>query len=635
MKEIFKKIINIITFKDIPLKKKFLLFSAGSLFWLIVISTISIIFMFNISAKSKWMVDSIIPKERTTNIIIRKIRGASISAHKIALYNDSERINKNYLSGKARLEDCKVYLNVLMHGGSIADVSRGTGQFYNEFNVSPVKNKKELEFIKNTIININRLEDLLDNLANFKAQGSKFKVQGSKSDSIMKLLNEYDLLTRDTVSLLNEFAINTGKEWAEFSSVIMDRFGLSTTLIGLSFGTATVLSIVFGFLISKALIKPIRAITDQIKALSVGEIDLTKKLSITSMDEIGGLSLEFNKLIETIGRVTTFKKIIEEDESTEDIYIRLGKIFIEDLGFDNCVIYEVSNSKNSMRIVYPPEAEDLEVHCKRDVYLNCDLCRAKRTGHMVSSDEYPNICKYYVEDIKDIHYCIPFIIGGNVGGVVQFVCGIRGQCDIEDMRKKISRARQYIIETQPVLEAKRLMKTLKESALVDALTGLYNRRFLEESFESLVAGTLRRNSTLGMLMCDIDFFKQTNDIYGHDIGDKVLKEAAINIKRSVRASDLVIRFGGEEFLVLLQDIKPGNALDVAEKIRHKIEETKVKIAGSYIQKTISIGVSEFPSDTQNFWEAIKYADVALYKAKEWGRNRVVRFSPEMWAEEAY
>lgn len=631
--KLLKKIINLITFKDIPLKEKFLLFSAGSLFWLIVISTVSFLFMSHISAKSKWMVDSLNPKERATNIIVRKLRGASISAHKIALYNDSNKINRNYIVGKARLEDCQAYLNILLKGGKISDVSRGTGQFYNEFYVSPIKNIRDIEFINNTKANIHRLEDLLDNLFRLKFQ---FEKKNSEQESpAIEFLNEYDILTRDTVALLNEFAINTGKEWDEFSSIIKKRFSLSTTLIGLSFGLATILSVIFGVLISRSLIKPIKAITNQIKSLSVGEVDLTKKLSVTSEDEIGGLSLEFNKLIETIGRVTTFKKVIEEDEATEDIYIRLGRIFIDDLGFDNCVIYEVSNSKNSMKIVYPPEAEDLELHCKRDVYLNCDLCRAKRTGHMISSDEYPNICKYYIEEAKDVHYCIPIIIGGNVGGVVQFVCGIRGQCDVEDMRKKISRARQYILEAQPVLEAKRLMKTLKESAFKDALTGLYNRRFLEESFENLVAGTLRRGSTMGMLMCDIDFFKQTNDIYGHDVGDSVLKEAAINIKRSVRTSDLVIRFGGEEFLVLLHDIKPGDAINVAEKIRQNIEESKVKIAGGFIQKTISIGVSEFPSDTQNFWECIKYADVALYKAKEWGRNKVVRFSPEMWAEEAY
>lgn len=634
MAELFRKIINLITFRDIPLKKKFLLFSIGSLFWLIVVSAISIIFIFDISAKSKFMTDVIKPKEKTASILIRKLRGASISAHKIALYKDLERINRNYLVGKARLEDCRHYLRILAKGGKISDISRGTGHLYTEFYVLPAQDQKELKFIEDISKNVKELERILEELSQLKFSINKNNPNVSDNIVIEKL-NEYDALTKDTVSLLNQFAIIAGKEWIDFATSVKNRFNLSTILIGSAFCIATILHVIFGIIISQSLIRPIKAIIHQIKSLSMGEVDLTKKLSVQSKDEIGSLSLEFNKLIETIGRVTSFKKVIEEDESIEDIYFRLGKIFIEDLGFDNCVIYEVSNSKNSMRIVYPPEAEDLELHCKRDIYLNCDLCRAKRTGHIVSSDELPNICKYYIEGAKDIHYCIPIIIGGNVGGVVQFVCGKRGMCDIEDMRKKISRARQYIMEAQPVLEAKRLMNTLKESAFKDALTGLYNRRFLEESFENMVAGTLRRGTTIGMLMCDIDFFKQTNDMYGHDVGDNVLKEAAMNIKRSVRTSDLVIRFGGEEFLVLLHDIKPGDSLDVAEKIRQRIEDSKIRIAGGFIQKTISIGVSEFPSDTQNFWEAIKYADVALYKAKEWGRNRVVRFSREMWAEEAY
>ena len=133
----------------------------------------------------------------------------------------------------------------------------------------------------------------------------------------------------------------------------------------------------------------------------------------------------------------------------------------------------------------------------------------------------------------------------------------------------------------------------------------------------------------------LDFFKQTNDVYGHDVGDQVLKEAANIIKKNVRSSDIVIRYGGEEFLVLLTDTKPEDSVTVAEKIRERIEETKVKITGGFIQKTISIGVSEFPADTQNFWEAIKYADVALYKAKERGRNKVLKFIEEMWVGEKY
>ncbi|BCB95113.1 hypothetical protein JZK55_00350 [Dissulfurispira thermophila] len=624
----FKKIINLLTFTDLPVRKKFILFSLGSLFWLAVISAIGLITMFDMSAKSKLMVDVIGPHEKTANIVVRKLRGASISAHKIVLYKDTERINNNYLNGKARLEDCRSYLKILLTGGRIKDYSRGTGQFYNEFIVLPLYDPEKRKFVEDVIVKVSNLEELLSEL-------SEKKLSGKGEGTMLETLSEYDALTRNTVIVMNEYAISIGKEWGTFANIIKSRFNIAIVLISLAFAIAAMLSGVFGILISRSLSRPIKAIIGQIKALSAGEIDLTKKLDVASKDELGALSAEFNRLMDTIGHVTSFKKIIEEDESVEDIYMRLGRIFIDDLEFDNCVIYEVSSSKNNMKIVYPPEAEGIELHCKRDIQLDCELCRVKRTGHIVTSADYPNICKYYTESANDIHYCIPIIVGGNVGGVVQFVCGKRGVCDIDDIKRKISRAKQYITEAQPVLEAKRLMKTLKESAFKDALTGLYNRRFLEESFENIVAGILRRGTTLGLMMCDIDFFKQTNDVYGHDVGDMVLKEAADNIRKNVRTSDLVIRFGGEEFLVLLIDTKPGDSLDVAEKIRERIEDSKVKIAGGFIQKTISIGVSEFPTDTQNFWEAVKYTDVALYKAKERGRNRVVRFSAEMWADEKY
>lgn len=136
-------------------------------------------------------------------------------------------------------------------------------------------------------------------------------------------------------------------------------------------------------------------------------------------------------------------------------------------------------------------------------------------------------------------------------------------------------------------------------------------------------------------MCDLDYFKQVNDVYGHNIGDAVLKETALVIKKNVRDSDLVIRFGGEEFLVLLIDINEGDAVQVAEKIRTNVQETKIKVPDGTLKKTISLGVSEFPVDTESFWQSIKYADVALYKAKETGRNKYIRFVRDMWTEEQF
>jgi diguanylate cyclase (GGDEF)-like protein len=136
-------------------------------------------------------------------------------------------------------------------------------------------------------------------------------------------------------------------------------------------------------------------------------------------------------------------------------------------------------------------------------------------------------------------------------------------------------------------------------------------------------------------MCDLDYFKQVNDVYGHNVGDAILKDTASLIKKNIRAADLAIRFGGEEFLALLIDINEGEAVGLAEKIRKAMEDMKIKVPDGTLRKTISIGVSEFPKDTEGFWQGIKFADVALYKAKETGRNKVVRFTQDMWTTDDF
>ncbi|MCL5236941.1 MAG: sensor domain-containing diguanylate cyclase [Nitrospirae bacterium] len=633
-KELFRRIINVITFVDLPIRKKFVLFSFGALFWLAIISAIGLCTMFDMSAKSKQMVDNIWPQEKTANIVIRKLRGANISVHNMFILKDEKGIRANYRRAKGTLDDSTSYLNALLKGGQVIDYNRATGQLSEPYLVTQVRDADKRKEIEDAISKISNIGKLVDEISGMRLNSIKGGAAAGNA-GLEDKITEYDLFTRDAVTVLNDYAITVGKAWNKFTNTMRLWFNIAIVAISFTFGFAALLSIVFGVFISRSLVRPIRAIIGQIKALSAGDVDLSKKLDVASKDELGLLSREFNKLMDTIGHVTSFKKVIEEDDSIEDIYMRLGRIFREALALDSCVIYEVSNSKNTMKIVYPPEAEGTELYCKRETQLDCDLCRAKRTGHSVSSVEYPDICKYYAEASEAAHVCVPIIVGGNVGGVVQFVCDRPELCQVNDLEKKIGRARQYITEAQPVLEAKRLMKTLKDSAFRDALTGLYNRRFLEESFENLIAGVLRRGTTLGLLMCDLDFFKQTNDQYGHDVGDMVLKETSNVIRKSVRSSDLVIRFGGEEFIVLLIDTKPDDSVMVAEKIRESIEATKVKITGGLVQKTISIGVSEFPVDTQNFWEAIKFADVALYKAKERGRNKVLRFAIDMWVGERY
>lgn len=400
-----------------------------------------------------------------------------------------------------------------------------------------------------------------------------------------------------------------------------------------------ILTLSMAYLIGKGITRRLGKVIGGLKEIASGkgDVDLTKRIAITSIDEIGILSSEFNGLMESISTLTGFKKVIEEDDSIEDVYSRLWDIFNREFGLESCVIYEVDMYHNCMKPVYPVQMRDGDLFCDLAILPNSALCKARKTGHLVNSLSYPQICKQFLTREGKDHYCLPMIIGGGTVGVTQFVVEHPAdQAGREKIERKIFKAEQYIKEALPVIETKRLMNTLRESALTDSLTGLHNRRFLQECAEAMCAGAQRRGKLIGLLMCDLDYFKQINDSCGHNIGDELLKLTAQTVRGSVRASDLVIRFGGEEFLVVLIDIKEDEALDVAEKIRVDVAKQQFQLPdGTALHKTISIGVSEYPSDSEGFWQAIKFADVALYRAKEGGRNRSTRFDRSMWSAEQF
>lgn len=175
---------------------------------------------------------------------------------------------------------------------------------------------------------------------------------------------------------------------------------------------------------------------------------------------------------------------------------------------------------------------------------------------------------------------------------------------------------------------------LQELSLKDPLTGLFNRRYLLEYEKKIVAGVLRQKKSIGLLMCDLDNFKQVNDIHGHDGGDTVLRAISCMIRKSVREADIVIRFGGEELLAILLDINEGDSMRIAEKVRAGVEQLRIQLADCMIRKTVSIGVSEFPDDADTLCACVWNADKALYQANELGRNRCVKFGGDAAAEGA-
>lgn len=130
-------------------------------------------------------------------------------------------------------------------------------------------------------------------------------------------------------------------------------------------------------------------------------------------------------------------------------------------------------------------------------------------------------------------------------------------------------------------------------------------------------------------MIDVDFFKMVNDTYGHDVGDQVISGLSNIIQNTIREADLAVRFGGEEFIVLLYNSAPEGAERVAQKIKSRFSEMVFEVNHERFSKTLSVGISMFPEDGPTVWRAIKFADIALYKAKESGRNQVVRFHSSM------
>ena len=371
-----------------------------------------------------------------------------------------------------------------------------------------------------------------------------------------------------------------------------------------------------------------------LKGLSAIREDVAQLLKQKPPEDQGNLLNSTIDMVQGLIDASQFKQAIEEDESKMEIYQRLSAAVRERFGISTFSIYEVLPTKNQMIPIAIDGEFGTECRwCDPQIMLRSETCRARRTGHLIDSVESPGICFAFKppSDGKEYcHICLPVLQSGMVGSVLQLVIAHDEAARMKDVIPYLS---VYLREAAPVIEAKRLMDTLRESNLRDAMTGLHNRRFLEEYAETLVASTQRRKSQMAILMLDLDYFKMVNDTYGHDAGDTVLKAIAKVLVQSVRTSDTVIRYGGEEFLIIMQDTSGDSADQTAEKIRLAVEGLKIQLAGTVLQKTISIGIAEFPKDSETFWQTVKYADVALYKAKESGRNRVVRFTPDLWLDE--
>ena len=190
---------------------------------------------------------------------------------------------------------------------------------------------------------------------------------------------------------------------------------------------------------------------------------------------------------------------------------------------------------------------------------------------------------------------------------------------------------ELVVRVKNMLKIKELRDKLKTLSTTDELTGLHNRKYLQERMEQEISRAKRYGNALSVLLFDLDFFKVVNDIYGYEWGDVLLRSIADKLKQLIRKEDILTRYGDEEFIVVLPNTTEDNAFLFAERFRKDIEKMEFIPAGEEERHpiTISGGISTFPClpDTEEDANTIiRYAEHALYNAKKRGKNKIVQFS---------
>ncbi|MBA4384517.1 MAG: hypothetical protein C0410_07255 [Anaerolinea sp.] len=231
--------------------------------------------------------------------------------------------------------------------------------------------------------------------------------------------------------------------------------------------------------------------------------------------------------------------------------------------------------------------------------------------------------------------CIPLVAQGETMGVVSLIKSGLPEPDMHTpdpnlapfSEVKIQLVTAFAEHVGLALANLNLRDTLRHQSIRDPLTGLFNRRYMEETFEREINHAERKGTPIGIIMIDIDHFKQFNDTFGHEAGDTILHELGHFFHRHIRAEDIACRYGGEEFIIILPESSLNNTDMRAEDLREGVKRLNVNSNGNKLGGiTLSLGISIFPEHGKTLETLLRAADQALYRAKAEGRDRVAMAS---------
>jgi len=259
-----------------------------------------------------------------------------------------------------------------------------------------------------------------------------------------------------------------------------------------------------------------------------------------------------------------------------------------------------------------------------------DECWALRRGrtHVVEDLSTGLPCQHLHSPLPASYLCVPMMAQGEALGVLHLweseTSGPSGEMRQAALRLVETQAHAVAEQIALALANVKLRETLRSQSIRDALTGLFNRRYLEETLEREIQRAARNRTPLGVIMLDIDHFKRFNDTFGHEAGDALLHELGLFFLTRIRGADIACRYGGEEFTLILPEAPLAATRQRAEELREGVKALRVQLRGQPLGPiTLSLGVAGFPDHGPNKEVLLRAADAALYHAKQAGRDRVV------------
>lgn len=404
----------------------------------------------------------------------------------------------------------------------------------------------------------------------------------------------------------------------------------SEVMVGL---TALLFLFVMGFILKHRVLRPVVRLSDVVHRLA-SQNYAVETPNFNQVDEIGDMAQAIRIFRENGLARQRLEKERDADWAIRELLARMTQrlqgcenvsdvIEVAELFAPNIApgiagrLYILDRNPWEMRCA----AEWLSPQGEKNAF-HPDQCWAIRRGqsHPPVNGEPDIGCQHLPESQKDSSLCVPLIAQGEAIGLLSF----------QNITPETAPSRAYLELMAEALGLalanQRLRDALLEKALFDPLTGLRNRHHLEDTLRTQIAQAMRNDEPVSCMMIDIDHFKSINDRFGHEAGDHVIKSVATIVQRAVHDAGLAFRFGGEEFLVLLTGADEEAAHACATEIYNGVHTLSLRYGLAEIGPVdVSIGIASYPQHTQSD-DLLRAADVALYRAKELGRSRIVSFS---------